>query len=98
MYTKPLKTIKVTTRQTEITASDTLTESIASDALYEYEKRGTMELPTLVPFHAIETLETSITTAEAEKGDPYGCADPNGLTTEDGTEITDENDNPIISG
>lgn len=74
----------------------------ATDALYSFEHKspviGTGIGGARIPFHAIDhiTVETSV--EEYDKANPYGCADPNGLTTENGTEITDENNNPIIGG
>lgn len=78
-YTKALKTITVkTVGGTEIEVADTATDPKASDALSEFEQFKTMHIRTadgvtLVPFHAVDTIEIVTSSTEATKGDPYGC-------------------------
>lgn len=100
-----LNSIDVKTRGgSQITASDTTTDPIASDSLYDFERKSTMhirgEALMLVPFKSVDVVEIASTSESVTRPNPYGCeaSDPNGLTTENGTEITDENNNPIIGG
>lgn len=79
-YTKSLKTIVVKTLGgTTVNAADTATDPIASDALRDFEAFQTMHIRkeggvTLVPFHAVDTIEVTVTATDAEKADAY-CAE-----------------------
>ena len=76
-YNKPLKSIVVKTLGgTTINAADTATDPIASDALRDFEKFQTMHIRkeggyTLVPFHAVDTIEVTSTSTEVTKADAY---------------------------
>lgn len=78
-YTKALKSITVTTVSGQtVTAADTATAPIASNALAEFEAFQTMHIKgedntTLVPFHAVDSIVVTESSAEVTKGDPYGC-------------------------
>lgn len=77
-YTKPLKTIVITTLGgNTFTVADTASSSAASDALAMFLHWETMNFPNsgatvYVPFHAVDNI--SVTTAESDaitKNDPY---------------------------
>ncbi len=76
-YNKPLKSIVVKTiGGTTINAADTATDPIASDALRDFEAFQTMHIrtvggETLVPFHAVDTIEVTATSTEVTKADAY---------------------------
>lgn len=78
-YTKVLKTLAIKTLGgTEITVADTAADPKASDALAEFEAFHTMHVRTaegvtIIPFHAVDSIEVTSTTGQATKGDPYGC-------------------------
>lgn len=78
-FKKPLKSITVKTiGGTTVTATDTASEPIASNALAEFEMFKTMHIKgenkvTLVPFHAVDSIEVTETSADVEKADAYGC-------------------------
>ena len=78
-YKKSLKSIVVKTLGgTTINAADTATDPIASDALRDFEQAGVMHIRTdagvtLVPFHAVDDIAVSVTTADVTKADAYGC-------------------------
>lgn len=78
-YTKALKSITVKTiGGATIEAADTATDPKASDALSEFEAFQTMHIRTangvtLVPFHAVDNIAVVTSSAQATKGDPYGC-------------------------
>ena len=78
-YTKVLKTLAIKTLGgTEVTVADTAADPKASDALSEFENFQTMHVRTaegvtIIPFHAIDSIEVTSTTGQATKGDPYGC-------------------------
>lgn len=78
-YTKVLKTLAIKTLGgTEVTVADTAADPKASDALAEFEAFHTMHVRaadgvTLIPFHAVDSIAVTSTTADATKGDPYGC-------------------------
>lgn len=79
-YKKSLKTIVVKTLGgTTVNATDTATDPIASDALRDFEAFQTMHIRkeggvTLVPFHAVDTIEVTVTATDVEKADAY-CAE-----------------------
>lgn len=79
-YKKSLKTIVVKTLGgTTVNAADTATDPIASDALRDFEAFQTMHIRkeggvTLVPFHAVDTIEVTVTATDVEKADAY-CAE-----------------------
>lgn len=76
----------------------------ATDALYSFEHKrpviGEGAGGVRIPFHAIDHVTVKTSVEEYDKANPYGCeaSDPNGLTTENGTDITDENGNQLIAG
>lgn len=76
-YKKPLKSIVVKTLGgTTINAADTATDPIASDALRDFEQFQTMHIrtqngETLVPFHAVDTIEVTASTANVTREDAY---------------------------
>lgn len=88
-YKKPLKSIVVKTLGgTTINAADTATDPIASDALRDFEGFGTMHIrtvngETLVPFHAVDSIEVTATSADATRTDAY-CVEEE--STEEPTE------------
>lgn len=79
-YKKSLKTIVVKTLGgTTVNAADTATDPIASDALRDFEAFQIMHIRkeggvTLVPFHAVDTIEVTVTATDVEKADAY-CAE-----------------------
>ena len=68
-YTKLTKSIEVKTRQTTVSAND----PTASSGIYEFEKKKTMHISTLVPFHAVDTVTVTAQTESVTRPDPYGC-------------------------
>lgn len=78
-YNKPLKTIVIkTVGGATVNAADTATAPIASNALAEFEAFQTMHIKTetgmtLVPFHAVDNIVVTVSTAEVSKEDAYGC-------------------------
>ena len=88
-YTKVLKTLAIKTLGgTEITVADTAADPKASDALAEFEAFHTMHVRTnnavaIIPFHAVVYVRVTSTTAQATKGDPYGCVTDNGSDNEE---------------
>lgn len=76
-YKKPLKSIVVKTLGgTTINAADTATDPIASDALRDFEGFTTMHIrtangETLVPFHAVDNIVVTASTADATRTDAY---------------------------
>ncbi len=76
-YNKPLKSIVVKTiGGTTINAADTATDPIASDALRDFEAFQTMHIrtvggETLVPFHAVDNIEVTVSTTEVTRADAY---------------------------
>ena len=89
-YTKVLKSIEIALNGIEepITVADTATDPIASDALAEFEAFHTMHVRTnnavaIIPFHAVVYVRVTSTTAQATKGDPYGCVADNGSDNEE---------------
>ena len=81
-YTKALKSIAVKTiGGTEVSASDTTTSPIASNALKEFEAFKTMHIVTgegemtLIPFHAVDSIVVTTTTESVERPDAY-CPEP----------------------
>lgn len=81
-YTKALKTITVKTLGgTTVTAADTATEPIASNALMEFEAYKTMHIKTgeaevtEIPFHAVDSIVVATTTQSATRADAY-CPEP----------------------
>lgn len=78
-FNKGLKSIVVKTiGGTTINASDTASAPIASDALRDFEGFGIMHIKgenkvTLVPFHAVDTIEVTDAQSEVTRPDPYGC-------------------------
>lgn len=95
-YTKALKSITVTTvgGQT-VSAADTATAPIASNALAEFEAFHTMHIPgenneTLIPFHAVDNIVVTKSTASVTKDDPYGC-DESGESDDSGESGGDGN-------
>lgn len=79
-YNKPLKTIVVKTiGGATINAADTATDPIASDALRDFEAGGIMHIrksggETLVPFHAVDNIEVTVTATNVTRADAY-CAE-----------------------
>ena len=96
-YTKALKSIAITTvGGATINAADTATEPIASNALAEFEAFRTMHIKgeenvTLVPFHAVDNIVVTESTAQVEKADPYGC---DGDDSSENPGGDDSSDNP----
>ena len=86
-YKKPLKSIVVKTLGgATINAADTATDPIASDALRDFEHFEVMHIrtangETLVPFHAVDNIVVTASTADVTRADAY-CAE------EEGTEDT----------
>ena len=82
-YKKSLKSIVVKTLGgTTINAADTATDPIASDALRDFEAFQTMHIrtangETLVPFHAVDNIAVTASTADATRADAY-CAEESG--------------------
>lgn len=77
-YNKPIKSIEVKTRGgSTITASDTSSAPIASDALRDFLGAETMhirgESMTLVPFRATDVVTVTKSVASVDRKDPYGC-------------------------
>lgn len=76
-YKKPLKSIVVKTLGgTTINAADTATDPIASDALRDFNAFETMHIrtangETLVPFHAVDNIVVTASTANATRADAY---------------------------
>lgn len=76
-YKKALKSIVVKTLGgTTINAADTATDPIASDALRDFEHFETMHIrtangETLVPFHAVDSIVVTVTSADATRTDAY---------------------------
>ena len=93
-YKKPLKSIVVKTLGgTTINAADTATDPIASDALRDFEHFETMHIrtangETLVPFHAVDNIVVTASTADATRADAY-CVEEES-TEEDTEEPTEE--------
>lgn len=78
-YNKPTKSIKVNTRGgSTITASDTSSAPIASDALRDFTEKQTMHIKgeklNLVPFHASDVVEVTKSVTSVDRSDPYGCS------------------------
>lgn len=85
-YTKPLKTIVITTiGGTEFTVADTATASIASNALAQFLHGGIMNFPSdggtvYVPFHAVDHIVvTTEQSSDIDKADPYCQSDDDDL-------------------
>ena len=79
-FNKVLKSITVNTiGGTTVSVSDTATEQKASNALIEFGAFKTMSIQTgegeitMIPFHAVDSIVVTQTTAEVSKNDPYGC-------------------------
>ena len=78
-YKKPLKSITVKTLGgTTVTVADTAEKPYASDALRDFEAFGIMHIKgeentTLIPFHAVDSIVVTDSTADVEKADAYGC-------------------------
>lgn len=75
-YTKALRSVRVNTLGgSTARAVDTDTDPYASNAYSQFQKHETMELvrstKTLVPFHAVETVETGFDAFERTREDPY---------------------------
>lgn len=93
-YIKVLKAIEIkTVGGTTVTAEDTAEKPIASNALAEFDAFKTMHIETeggvvIVPFHAVDSIEVTISTASATKADPYGCEE-DGETGETETGTTE---------
>ena len=94
-YKKPLKSIVVKTLGgTTINAADTATAPIASDALRDFEQFQTMHIKTangetLVPFHAVDSIVVTASTADATRTDAY-CVEEEGTEEETPGEGTDD--------
>lgn len=78
-YNKKLNTITVKTLGgTTVTAADTASKPIASDALAAFERFETMKIVgedkiTLIPFHAVDSIEVTESKSEVTKPDAYYC-------------------------
>lgn len=78
-FNKPLKALAIKTLGgTEVTVEDTSSSRAASNALSEFEMFKTMHIVVddgilLIPFHAVDSILVTSTTAEVTKADPYGC-------------------------
>ena len=78
-YKKPLKTFSGTTLMgVSISAVDTATSRIGSDAISAFEAHKTIKTEAenrtmLTPFHAVKKANYGISTEDAERTDPYGC-------------------------
>lgn len=77
-YNKPTNSIEVKTRGgSTITASDTSSAPIASDALRDFTEKQTMHIKgeklNLVPFHASDVVEVTKSVTSVDRKDPYGC-------------------------
>ena len=83
-YPKTLKSIAIkTSAGTTVSAADTATDPIASNALYEFEHFQTMHIKgeenvTLIPFHAVDSIVVTTTSTTVEGTDPYGCEEESG--------------------
>ena len=82
-YTKPLKSIEVTTRGgSTFSATDTASQPIASDALRDFSNKQTMHIEgdnmTLVPFRATDVVTVTKSVASVNRADPYGCDSADG--------------------
>lgn len=78
-YTKGLKSIEVHTRGGEtITASDTVEQPIATQALAEFYAHNVMHIlkdpKDFVPFHAVDYIEVTASSGQFDRSDPY-CAE-----------------------
>lgn len=98
-YTKPVKSLTITTAQLE----ESVSSGSASDfAFLEIEQGETVkEQNKLIPFKSIRKAVVSVSSESADKADPYGCEESvpgNALTNENGNVLTDENSNPIVTG
>lgn len=79
-YKKTLKTLTIKTigGQT-ITAADTVSDPIGSEALAQFENFQTMVVRgentlTYIPFHAVDSIEVAVSQSEDQtKPDAYGC-------------------------
>lgn len=93
-YKKALKTLTIkTVGGTTVTAADTATDPIGSDALAEFEAKATMHVRktsgvTEIPFHAVDTVDVAVTTQDATRKDPY-CAEE--TSDDSGDDSGDEN-------
>ena len=67
-YTKPTKTIEIKTKK-----SFSVSDPTASMALSEFERKDTMDIPILIPFHAVDRIEITTEMKSATRHDPYGC-------------------------
>lgn len=67
-YTKPTKTIEIKTKN-----SFSVSDPTASMALSEFERKDTMGIPILIPFHAVDRIEVTTEMKSATRPDPYGC-------------------------
>lgn len=91
-YKKALKTLKITTvGGATINVSDTAEAANASNALAQFDAYKTMYVVlegkiTEVPFHAVDNIEITSTTADVEKQDAYGCDDSNESAGDDSNE------------
>lgn len=78
-YKKVLKSITVKTiGGNTVSATDTATAPIASNALRDFEGFGIMHIKgedkvTLVPFHAVDVIEVTETQVDVTRADAYGC-------------------------
>lgn len=78
-YKKPLKTFNGTTLMGEqISADDTATSRIGSDAISAFEAHKTIKTEAenrkmLTPFHAVKSAQYGVVTEDTERTDPYGC-------------------------
>jgi len=76
-FNKSLKSIVIKTLGgTTINAADTATDPIASDALRDFEGFQTMHIrtangETLVPFHAVDSIEVTVSQTEVTREDAY---------------------------
>lgn len=81
-YKKALKSLSVKVHGVDdaYVVADTVDETVASYALAEFERMNTMHLAlsnktVLVPFHAVEAVEVTVTESANQTRDAYGCDD-----------------------
>lgn len=80
-YKKTLKTLTIKTAGGQtITAADTATDPIGSEALAQFLAQQTMAVRgaegavTYIPFHAVDTIAVAVAQSDdITKADPYGC-------------------------
>lgn len=77
-YKKVLRTIAIKTLGgTTVNAADTATDPIASDAIRDFEGKGTMHVRgangavTLIPFAAVDSIAVTVAATDVTRPDAY---------------------------